>query len=161
MAAIKQGRGVRSLVVSKTKLYSEERLFAKIRGKKDTVRSCGRRWETGCSALLSSPRACLFECEPDCGIEHATTLSYILCYPVEFPMGQVFSIGESSFSAPREESEAEGDREILRGWWMGWKKVESDRRLVLARRWTDPSARDFCKRRDELAPDDYFVGLRD
>ncbi|KAF7380190.1 hypothetical protein HZH68_016021 [Vespula germanica] len=75
--------------------------------------------------------------------------------------GTSFSIGESSFSAPREESEAEGDREILRGWWMGWKKVESDRRLVLARRWTDPSARDFCKRRDELAPDDYFVGLRD
>ncbi|KAL2735825.1 hypothetical protein V1478_002509 [Vespula squamosa] len=29
---------------------------------------------------------------------------------------------ELSFSAPREESEAEGDREILRGWWMGMEE---------------------------------------
>lgn len=73
-------------------------------------------------------------------------------------------IDESYADNKRKASEEEKERERERCWGdVVEKKGKKERQTSRSGQtfWTEPSARDFCKRRDELALDDYFVDLRD
>lgn len=72
-------------------------------------------------------------------------------------------IDESYADNKRKASEEERDRERKVLGDIVEKKGKKERQTSRSGQtfWTEPSARDFCKRRDELALDDYFVDLRD
>lgn len=72
-------------------------------------------------------------------------------------------IDESYADNKRKASEEERDRERKVLGNIVEKKGKKERQTSRSGQtfWTKPSARDFCKRRDELALDDYFVDLRD
>lgn len=70
-------------------------------------------------------------------------------------------IDESYADNKRKARAKKRERKVLRD--VVEKKGKKERQTSRSGQtfWTEPSARDFCKRRDELALDDYFVDLRD